>query len=62
MDRIIHDGEKFGPKDHAERVALRLRRLYRAWFGFRDESEAPYRDARMLLVSYVLAQATLLLR
>jgi hypothetical protein len=42
--------------------ARRLRRMYRAWFGFRDESEAPYRDARMLLVTCVLAQATIVRR
>ncbi len=35
----------------------RLQRMLLAWFGLRAESEAPYRDARMLLTAYVLDQA-----
>lgn len=35
----------------------RMQRMLLAWFGLRAESEAPYRDARMLLTSRILHQA-----
>ncbi|MGA2451412.1 MAG: hypothetical protein ABTD50_22370 [Polyangiaceae bacterium] len=49
---------RFGSVDAHKRLEReRMERMLRAWRGIRDEDGAPYRDARMLLTSWVLFYA-----